>query len=368
MPREDENKIEKGTEERKEESGYAHKGEEVLKEEREILAYALFPHRLAKPKNNLSSEIYETSKRLNVRENAFLAKDVHSVVQVKTPPKYKDPDCPTVTCIIGDYRIEGCLLNLGSSVNLLPYFVYEQLGLSELKPTRITLQLADRSIKALREIVEDDIVKVDKFYYPTDFVILDTHPIVDPHAQNNIPIILGRPFLATCDAIIHVRWSLLKLSFGNMTVELNMFNARKQPRHLKDVREVNLIESIVQEHFERHYVEDPLARILMFDEGLDYLEGEEGGDIEHADSGIEVCPAMVVGQQTPTFEPLTPNPIKPQQSELEAPTPNRKPLLFTFKYVFLGKDESYPVVIASSLTEAQEREVCWRCLRSIVKP
>ncbi|GFS44395.1 hypothetical protein Acr_00g0090080 [Actinidia rufa] len=62
-------------------------------------------------------------RRLNVRENAFLAKDVHFVVQVKTPPKYKDLGCPIVTCVIGDHRIEGCLLDLGSNVNLLPYSV-----------------------------------------------------------------------------------------------------------------------------------------------------------------------------------------------------------------------------------------------------
>lgn len=74
-----------------------------------------------------------------MRENSFLAKDIHSVVQVKTPSKYKDPGCPTVTCVIGDHRIEGCLLDLGTSVNVLPYSVYEQLGLGELKLTRITL-------------------------------------------------------------------------------------------------------------------------------------------------------------------------------------------------------------------------------------
>ncbi|GFS44406.1 hypothetical protein Acr_00g0090150 [Actinidia rufa] len=349
-------------EEKKEKIGSVPKSEEVLREEREIFAHAPFPHRLAKPNNNLSSEIYETFKqvkinlpllevikqvpsyakflkdlctvkrRLNVRENAFLAKDVHSVVQVKTPPKYKDPGCPTVTCVIGDHRIEGCLLDLGSSVNLLPYSVYEKLGLGELKPTRITLQLADRSIKAPRGIVEDVLVKVDKFYYPADFVVLDTQPIVDPHAQNHIPIILGRPFLATCDAIIHVQGGLLKLSFGNMAVELNMFNAGKQPGDLEDIREVNLIESIVQEHFERHCVEDPLARMLMLGEGLDYLEVEKVGNFVNEDNGLEVCPVMTVGQWTPTFEPLTPNPIKPQPSELEAPTPERKPLPSTLKY------------------------------------
>ena len=69
------------------------------------------------------------------------------------------------------------MLDLGASVNLLPYSVYKQLGLGELKPTNITLSLADRSVKIPKGIVEDVLVKVDKFYYPIDFVVLDTKPI-----------------------------------------------------------------------------------------------------------------------------------------------------------------------------------------------
>ncbi|GFY95065.1 hypothetical protein Acr_10g0004500 [Actinidia rufa] len=104
--REEENKNEKGNDERKEKSGSVPMSEEVLREE--SCSCPIPP------------SICTVKRRLNVRENAFLAKDVHSVVQVKTPPKYTDSRCPTVTCVIGDHRIEGCLLDLGSSVNLLP--------------------------------------------------------------------------------------------------------------------------------------------------------------------------------------------------------------------------------------------------------
>ena len=74
--------------------------------------------------------------------------------------------------------MEKALLNLGASVNLLPYFVYKQLGLGELKPTSIALSLADRSMKIPRGMIEDVLVQVDKFYYPVDFVVLDTDPVV----------------------------------------------------------------------------------------------------------------------------------------------------------------------------------------------
>jgi hypothetical protein len=66
---------------------------------------------------------------------------------------------------------------LGANVNLLPYSVYLQLRLGELKPTSMTLQLADRSVKILQGIVEDVLIKVDKFYFPMDFIVLDTEPI-----------------------------------------------------------------------------------------------------------------------------------------------------------------------------------------------
>ena len=79
---------------------------------------------------------------------------------------------------------------MGASVNLLPYLVYKQLGLGELKPTNITLSLTDRLVKIPKGIVEDFLVKVDKFYYPVDFVVLDTKPVAE--GTNQVPIILGR--------------------------------------------------------------------------------------------------------------------------------------------------------------------------------
>ena len=99
--------------------------------------------------------------------------------------------------------------------------MYKQLGLGELKPTNITLSLADRSVKIPKGVVEDVLVKVDKFYYPVDFVVLDIEPVVE--GTNQVPIILGRPFLATSNAIIYFWNGFMQLTFGNMTLELNIF-------------------------------------------------------------------------------------------------------------------------------------------------
>ena len=102
---------------------------------------------------------------LNVEKRAFLTEQVSVVIQCKTPVKYKDLGCPTISVNIGGTFVEKALLDLGASVNLLPYSVYKQLGPGELKPTTITLYLAERSVKIPKGIVEDVLVQVDKFYY-----------------------------------------------------------------------------------------------------------------------------------------------------------------------------------------------------------
>ena len=146
------------------------------------------------------NDLCTVKKGLGIEKKAFLNEHVSAIIQSKTPVKYKDPGSPTISVNIGGTCIDKALLDLGASVNLLPYSVYKQLGLGELKPTNITLSLADRSVKIPKGIVEDVLVKVDKFYYPVDFVVLDTEPIAS--GPNHVPIILGRPFLATSNAII----------------------------------------------------------------------------------------------------------------------------------------------------------------------
>ena len=121
-------------------------------------------------------------------------------------------------------------------MNLMPYSVYKQLGLGELKPTTITLSLADRSVKISKGIVEDVLVKIDKFYYPVDFVVLDTEPIASE--PNHVPIILGRPFLAIANAIINCRNGVMQLTFGNMTLELNIFHLNNKQKLLETENQI----------------------------------------------------------------------------------------------------------------------------------
>ena len=184
------------------------------------------------------------------------------IIECKTPVKYKDSGCPTISVNIGGTSVEKALLDLGASVNLLPYSMYKYLGLGELKPTSITLSLADRSIKIPKGTIEDVLIQVDKFYYPVDFVVLDTEPVAV--GANHVPIILERPFLATLNAIINCRNGVMQLTFGNMTLELNIFQLSK--RHMqpveKDCEEVCIIDTILEEQANAQKLQDVLTQEL----------------------------------------------------------------------------------------------------------
>ena len=91
------------------------------------------------------------------------------------------------------------LCDLGASINLMSLSIFKRLGLGEAKPTTVTLQLADRSLKHPRGMIEDILVKVDKLILPADFIVLDMEE------DREISIILGRPFLATGGALIDVQ-------------------------------------------------------------------------------------------------------------------------------------------------------------------
>jgi hypothetical protein len=276
-------------------------------------------------------------RKTNVPKKAFMTEQVSAILQCKLPLKYKDPGCPTITCMIGVSLIERALLDLGASVNLLPYSVYLQLGLGELKPTSMTLQLADQSMKIPLGIVDDLLIKMDKFYFLVDFIVLDMEPIQVIGIE--IPVILGRPFLAMANALINCRSGVMKISFGNMTVELNIFYIRKQPLDYNQMNQVCLIEEIIDEVIEESSIEDPLkACLAQFCEDLD-LEKL----MEQADALLETAP--LVSKE------------KEEIAVPDFPKKELKPLLDSLKYKFLGPTDSLLAIIASDLIDAQEEEL-----------
>jgi len=156
-----------------------------------------------------------------VPKKAFLTFGANSIIS-QIVVKYNDLGCPTVSIVIGDQLIHKTLLDLGASVNFIPFTVYQRLELGELKPTKIAIQLADRLTRVPRGIVDDVLITVGEFIYPMDFVVIDTEKVSNLASQ--VPMILGRPFQAAANALINCRNGIMRLSFGNMNVELNIFN------------------------------------------------------------------------------------------------------------------------------------------------
>jgi hypothetical protein len=110
-------------------------------------------------------------------------------------------------------------------------------------------------------VVEDVLVKVENFYYPVDFIILDIKPTLHPSA--NIPIILGRPFLATANALINCRNGRMKITFGFMTAELNIFKVNPQQLVDEECEYVNFIEAAPQKEFSKNCFSDPFETLLV---------------------------------------------------------------------------------------------------------
>ncbi|KAA3467649.1 Integrase, catalytic core [Gossypium australe] len=117
--------------------------------------------------------------------------------------------------------VDNALADLGASINVMPYSFFKRLGLGKPKQTRMSIKLADKTIRIPRGIIEDVLVKIDKFVFPVDFVVLDMDE------DNSIPLILGRPFLASSKTKIDVVTGKLILCVGNETVTLQALDSAR---------------------------------------------------------------------------------------------------------------------------------------------
>nr|XP_009764313.1 PREDICTED: uncharacterized protein LOC104216053 [Nicotiana sylvestris] len=137
-----------------------------------------------------------TKNRTTKNEVVNMTHRVSSIIATSPVQKKEDPGAFTMPCTIGERDFAKALCDNGASINLMPLAIYKQDGLGMLRPTSMRLQMVDRSIKRSVRIVDDVIVKVEKFHFPADFVILDCA------VDKEIPIILGRTFLATGRALM----------------------------------------------------------------------------------------------------------------------------------------------------------------------
>ncbi|XP_062114225.1 uncharacterized protein LOC133825276 [Humulus lupulus] len=153
-------------------------------------------------------EVISKKRKLEGSEIVKLTEECSAIIKRQLLEKLKDPESFTIPCVIGELHIEKALCDLGASINLMPLSIFRKLNLGEVTPTTISLQLADRSLTYPRGIIEDVLVKIDRFIFLVDFVVLDMEE------DQEILIILGRPFLATGKALNDVH-------DGNLTIRVN---------------------------------------------------------------------------------------------------------------------------------------------------
>ncbi|XP_045804300.1 uncharacterized protein LOC123897629 [Trifolium pratense] len=168
-------------------------------------------------------EILTKKKKIEDEEIVMLTAECSAILQNDMPHKLKDPGSFSIPCVIGNYVIDRALCDLGASISLMPMSICEKLNLGELRPTKMSIQFADRSVKYPLGILENVPVRVGQFYIPTDFIVMDIRE------DSNTPIILGRPFLATAGAVIDVKEGKLTFVVGEEKAEFILTQLMKAP-------------------------------------------------------------------------------------------------------------------------------------------
>jgi hypothetical protein len=140
--------------------------------------------------------------------------------------KKEDPGCPTITCLVGPHVIHNAFCDLGASMNIMSKVTYDEILGGPLSTTNFQLQMANQSLQNLEGVAKDILVKIRDAYIPMDFVILDMG-----HKQR-VPLILGRPFLNTTNAVLHVGSGHVSFHMQGQTMRcpFNGFNKNKQPK------------------------------------------------------------------------------------------------------------------------------------------
>ncbi|GKC42746.1 homeodomain-like protein [Tanacetum coccineum] len=170
--------------------------------------------------------------------------------QNRLPPKETDPGSFILPCIIGNYSMSNALADLGASISIMPYSLFKILGLGSLKPIKMTIKMADRSMQSPKGIKENVLVKISNFIFPVDFVILD---IME---DENVLIILGRPMLATAHAKIDVYSKKISRGVGNDQVVFNI-NKKESPAFISPICIINEVdktqELVMNDEKVRHF-------------------------------------------------------------------------------------------------------------------
>ncbi|KAL5558590.1 hypothetical protein UlMin_034801 [Ulmus minor] len=226
----------------------------------------------------------------------------------------------------------------------MPLSIFRKLGLGEVKPTMVSLQLADRSIKHPRGIIEDFfLVKVDKFIFPADFIVFDIEE------DREIPLILGRP----CRTLIDVHQGMLILRVQDEQVTFNFFEAMKFPSDVDACFEISVLDRVVAETFYESFPSSPLENYILNGKTLGTLDDE--GIIECVNN-LDALPIYECHKSL-KFKELGAFNVNNISSKKEPPKLELKQLPSHLRYAFLKESSFYPIIINSSLNDLEEEKL-----------
>ncbi|GJX35474.1 homeodomain-like protein [Tanacetum coccineum] len=196
-----------------------------------------------------------------------------TILQNELPPKEKDPGSFILPCAIGATIVSNVLADLGASISIMPFSLFKWLGLGNLKPINMVIEMADRSIQSLKGIVENVLVKINKFIFPVYFIILD---IVE---DDKVLIILGRPMLATAHVRIDVFSKKISLEVGTKQITFNI-NERESPVVISPVCVINILSEVNK--FDKHR---DLEELLLSDDlGIFLNDNDLSPNLENYDT------------------------------------------------------------------------------------
>ncbi|GJY37665.1 reverse transcriptase domain-containing protein [Tanacetum coccineum] len=295
-----------------------------------------FPRRLRKEKDEAHQKKFLENLKLEEAFKIIMNERCSAVLLNKLPSKEKDPGSFTIPCDIGQLHIDNTLADLGASISLMPYTMYMKLGLGEPKATRMSLELADRSIQYPRGIIENVLIKVDKFVLPIDFVILDMLE------DSRVPIILGRPFLATARAMIDVFNKKITLRVGDD----EMINEEAQ----------ELLANEEPDSFLSRGLEKSINQ-----SDLECCESTSSDEKNGADSEKSI--RRIDSANTPysiTQATINSDNVKSEHlysasaNEIDEKKPELKNLPQHLEYAYLHGDKSFPIIISSELSKKEK--------------
>ncbi|RDX72129.1 hypothetical protein CR513_48427, partial [Mucuna pruriens] len=311
----------------------------------------------------------------------------------------------SIPCTIDDCTFADAILDLGASINDMLTSIYKSLNFGDLEPTRMTIQLENRSFVQPLGVLEDVLLQVNELIFPAEFYVLDME---DETPGKGSTLILGRPFLMTARTKIDVHAGTFSMEFGDNLVQFNIFEAMKHPTEDYSLFGIDLIDELVEEHLQLDIGNTDIFNCLRFvTNEVDYdklwelhnLSHSEDDDINdlaylnldskltdfidqvckhdekpECSKGIEVKVVktkkslsaqkqskvkIMMGHLVPNLNQvgqLDPKPTNDTSSSPPTPT-ELKPLSSHLKYTYLGNDQQFPVIIANNLHQEQEEKL-----------